>query len=154
MLTVEFIDEHQTIASAFLPEVEALLQFAAEEEGITDEAEVAVSFVTSEEIQEINHQYRNKDSVTDVISFALEEGEDDFEDPSEIRVLGDIIICIERAREQAQDYGHSFERELGFLSLHGLLHLLGYDHMTEEEEKVMFGRQDDILSAYGLTRDK
>ncbi|GGB04613.1 rRNA maturation RNase YbeY [Macrococcus hajekii] len=154
MLTVEFIDDNATIEPAFLPEVEALLQFAAEEEGIVDEAEVAVSFVTADEIQAINHQYREKDSVTDVISFALEEGEDDFEDPSEVRVLGDIILCIERAREQAADYGHSFERELGFLALHGLLHLLGYDHMTEEEEKVMFGRQDAILQAYGLTRDK
>ncbi|TDM04377.1 rRNA maturation RNase YbeY [Macrococcus carouselicus] len=153
MLTVEFIDDSQTVDAAYLPEVEALLQFAAEEEGIVDEAEVAVSFVTAEEIRAINHQYRDKDSVTDVISFALEEGEDDFQDPSEVRVLGDIIICIERAQEQAAEYGHSFERELGFLALHGLLHLLGYDHLTAEEEKVMFGRQDQILSAYGLTRE-
>ncbi|KAA1040071.1 rRNA maturation RNase YbeY [Macrococcus equipercicus] len=152
MLTVEFIDDENYLAAAYLPKIEELLQFAAAEEGIAEEAEVAVSFVSSEEIQSINAEYRNKDSVTDVISFAMEEGEDDFEDPSMIRVLGDIIICVERAKEQADDYGHSFEREVGFLALHGLLHLLGYDHMTEADEKQMFGRQDELLTAFGLTR--
>lgn len=68
-------------------------------------------------------------------------------------MLGDIIICTDVAAEQAEQYGHSFERELGFLALHGFLHLLGYDHMTEEDEKVMFGRQKDILNQFGLTRD-
>ena len=99
--------------------------------------------------------YRNKDKVTDVISFALEEDEPDI-DMSEFdiaRVLGDIIICTDVAQEQSESYGHSFERELGFLALHGFLHLLGYDHMNEEDEKEMFGRQDAILNAYGLTRD-
>jgi probable rRNA maturation factor len=69
------------------------------------------------------------------------------------RVLGDIIISVERTREQAEEYGHSFERELGFLAVHGFLHLLGYDHMTEEDEKVMFSRQEEILSSFGLGRD-
>lgn len=68
-------------------------------------------------------------------------------------MLGDIIICVKRALEQAEEYGHSFERELGFLSLHGLLHLLGYDHMNESDEARMFGRQDEILNAFGLRRD-
>ncbi|MCU7556875.1 rRNA maturation RNase YbeY [Macrococcus capreoli] len=153
MLTVDFIDDANLIASQHLDEIEKLLQFAAAEEGIEEEAEVAVSFVDEAEIQQINKTYRNKDSVTDVISFALEEGEDeDFEMPDEPRVLGDIIICVKRAEEQAEEYGHSFERELGFLSVHGLLHLLGYDHMNEADEKKMFGRQDEILNAYGLTR--
>ncbi|TDM13108.1 rRNA maturation RNase YbeY [Macrococcus lamae] len=152
MLTVEFIDDDKYLDYNYLPQIESLLQFAATEEGIEEEAEVAVSFVSSEEIKSINAEYRNKDSVTDVISFAMEEGEDDFEDPSMVRLLGDIIICVERAREQADDYGHSFEREVGFLALHGLLHLLGYDHMTETDEKQMFGRQDEILTAFGLTR--
>ncbi|MGK0554431.1 rRNA maturation RNase YbeY [Macrococcus capreoli] len=153
MLTVDFIDDANLIASQHLDEIEKLLQFAAAEEGIEEEAEVAVSFVDEAEIQQINKTYRNKDSVTDVISFALEEGEDeDFEMPDAPRVLGDIIICVKRAEEQAEEYGHSFERELGFLSVHGLLHLLGYDHMNEADEKKMFGRQDEILNAYGLTR--
>jgi probable rRNA maturation factor len=84
----------------------------------------------------------------------MEEGEADFEDPSMVRVLGDIIICVERAKEQAADYGHSFEREVGFLALHGMLHLLGYDHMTPADEQRMFGRQDAILTSFGLTREE
>ncbi|WP_414055058.1 rRNA maturation RNase YbeY [Macrococcus equi] len=154
MLTVDFIDENELITAVQLDEIEKLLQFAAEQEGIDEDAEVAVSFVDEEEIQTINKSYRNKDSVTDVISFALEEGEDeDYEMPDAPRVLGDIIICVKRAEEQAEDFGHSIERELGFLSVHGLLHLLGYDHMNEVDEKKMFGRQDEILNAYGLTRE-
>lgn len=153
MLTVDFIDDNAQIDARHLPEIERLLIFAAELEGINEEAEVAVSFVDENEIQAINKAYRNKDAVTDVISFALEEGEDDFEMPDEPRVLGDIIICVKRALEQAEEYGHSFERELGFLSLHGLLHLLGYDHMNEADEARMFGRQDEILDAFGLRRD-
>ncbi|QTQ07248.1 rRNA maturation RNase YbeY [Macrococcoides canis] len=153
MLTVDFIDDDQQIEQKYLPEIERLLIFAADQEGIDEEAEVAVSFVDEDEIQAINKAYRNKDAVTDVISFALEEGEDDFEMPDAPRVLGDIIICVKRAKKQAEEYGHSFERELGFLSLHGLLHLLGYDHMNEADEARMFGRQDEILNAFGLRRD-
>lgn len=153
MLTVDFIDDNQQIEQKHLPEIERLLIFAADQEGIDEDAEVAVSFVDEDEIQAINKAYRNKDAVTDVISFALEEGEDDFEMPDAPRVLGDIIICVKRAKEQAEEYGHSFERELGFLSLHGLLHLLGYDHMNEADEARMFGRQDEILNAFGLRRD-
>lgn len=153
MLTVDFIDDNAQIDARHLPEIERLLIFAAEQEEIDEEAEVAVSFVDENEIQAINKAYRNKDAVTDVISFALEEGEDNFEMPDEPRVLGDIIICVKRALEQAEEYGHSFERELGFLSLHGLLHLLGYDHMNEADEARMFGRQDEILDAFGLRRD-
>lgn len=153
MLTVDFIDDNGQIDAKHLPEIERLLIFAASQEGIDEEAEVAVSFVDEEEIQAINKAYRNKDAVTDVISFALEEGEDDFEMPDAPRVLGDIIICVKLALEQSEEYGHSFERELGFLSLHGLLHLLGYDHMNEADEARMFGRQDEILNAFGLSRD-
>lgn len=154
MLTVEFLDDDNYLDPAYLPQIESLLQFAAEQEGITGEAELAVSFVSSEEIKAINAEYRDKDAVTDVISFAMEEGEDDFEDPSMVRVLGDVIICVERAKEQAADYGHSFEREVGFLALHGMLHLLGYDHMTPADEQRMFGRQDAILTSFGLTREE
>lgn len=154
MLTVDFIDDAEMIQPVHLEVLEKLLQFAADEEGIEEDAEVAVSFVSEEEIQSINKAYRDKDSVTDVISFALEEGEDeDFEMPDAPRVLGDIIICVKRAEEQSEEYGHSFERELGFLTVHGLLHILGYDHMNEADEKKMFGRQDELLNAFGLTRD-
>ena len=88
---------------------------------------------------------------TDVISFALEE-EEDVVIEGMPRMLGDIIISTERTREQAEEYGHSFERELGFLAVHSLLHLLGYDHMNEADERAMFGKQDEILTSFGLTR--
>lgn len=125
------------------------------QENIESDAELSVTFVDKDEIQNINKVYRDKDKVTDVISFALEEDEPDIDmnDLEIPRVLGDIIICTDVAQEQAESYGHSFERELGFLALHGFLHLLGYDHMTEDDEKEMFGRQDAILNSYGLTRD-
>lgn len=115
-----------------------------------------MTFVTNEAIHEINRQYRQKDAPTDVISFALEEmGEGEVEIIAEgmPRILGDIIISIDRTKEQADEYGHSFERELGFLAVHGFLHLLGYDHIVPEDEKVMFGKQDEILESYGLSRD-
>lgn len=118
-------------------------------------SELSVTFVTNERIQEINREYRGKDYPTDVISFALEEiGEGEIQvSGNELpRVLGDIIISIKKAHEQAGEYGHSFEREIGFLAVHGLLHLLGYDHENEEDEKKMFARQRVILDEYGLQR--
>ena len=109
-----------------------------------------IIIVDKEKIQEINKTYRNIDRVTDVISFALED--DDSFIKTDFRVLGDIYICLDKAKEQAKDYGHSLKREISFLTIHGLLHLLGYDHMTEEEEKEMFGLQEMILNEYGLKR--
>ena len=107
----------------------------------------------NEEIKNINRDYRDKDSVTDVISFALEEDEVNIIPDDAPRTLGDIVISSDRAKEQAADYGHSYRRELLFLSLHGFLHLLGYDHMESDEEAVMNGKQEEILNAYGVTRD-
>ena len=107
-------------------------------------------FVDSEEIQRINREYRGMDKVTDVISFALEDMKDFID--NDIRVLGDIYICIPKMLEQAEYYGHSIKRELSFLSVHGLLHLLGYDHMNKEEEKVMFALQELILNEAGIKR--
>ena len=110
----------------------------------------SIIFVDSNEIQRINKEYRGMDKVTDVISFALEDAKDAID--NNIRVLGDIYICIPRMLEQAEDYGHSIKRELSFLTVHGLLHLLGYDHMNKEEEKVMFALQELILNEAGITR--
>ncbi|QTN11904.1 rRNA maturation RNase YbeY [Mammaliicoccus vitulinus] len=153
MLTMDFIDEQQVIDEDTKNQIESLLTFAAKKEKITEEAELSISFVDEEEIQAINRDYRNKDKVTDVISFSLEEDEPEIEGLDIPRVLGDIIICLGVAQEQAQSYNHSLSRELGFLALHGFLHLLGYDHMTEEDEKEMFSRQDEILNEFGLTRE-
>lgn len=109
-----------------------------------------IIFVTKEEIHELNKQYRGVDRVTDVISFALEDVND--VSLSDIRVLGDIYICIDRMKEQAIEYNHSETRELSFLTVHGLLHLLGYDHQTKEEEEVMFNLQRKILSDLNINR--
>ena len=110
----------------------------------------SIVFVDKEEIQRINREYRNIDRVTDVISFALNDNDEgnEFDDGE----IGDMFICLDRAREQAADYGHSVDREVGFLAVHGYLHLSGYDHMTPEDEKVMFRKQDEILEKAGLTR--
>lgn len=155
MFTIDFSDHTDLVKNGWYEQIDSLLTFAKKQEHIDSEAELSVTFVDKDEIQNINKMYRDKDKVTDVISFALEEDEPEI-DINELdipRVLGDIIICTDVAHEQAENYGHSFERELGFLALHGFLHLLGYDHMTDEDEKEMFGRQDAILNAYGLTRE-
>ena len=125
-----------------------LLAFALKREKL-DNVEFDVIFVDSNTIHDINKTYRNVDRVTDVISFALEDNKTIELDH---RLLGDIYICVERAEEQAKEYGHSFLRELAFLTIHGLLHLLGYDHMEKEEEKIMFQKQEDILNEFGIRR--
>ncbi|MBQ6494517.1 MAG: rRNA maturation RNase YbeY [Bacilli bacterium] len=109
-----------------------------------------IIFVSDEKIHEINKTYRGVDRVTDVISFALEDGEDIKNNP--IRVLGDIYIAIDVAYLQAEEYGHSKIREVCFLATHGLLHLLGYDHMNEDDEKIMFDKQREILDGYEVFR--
>jgi len=153
---IEFNDEQSYLTEEQLSMLEALLKKAIEIEKITEDIEMSVSFTTNEEIQVINKQYRQIDRPTDVISFALEE---ETEDELEIiglehmpRMLGDIIISVERAKEQAIEYNHSFDRELGFLVVHGFLHLLGYDHMNKVDEEKMFSRQNEILKAFGLER--
>lgn len=107
--------------------------------------------VNNEDIHELNKNYRKIDRPTDVITFALED-DDTMVLPDGIRVLGDIYISIDRAKDQASDYGHSLLRELCFLAVHGFYHLLGYDHNTPEEEKIMFSKQEEVLSSYGITR--
>lgn len=154
-LVVDFLDETNELNEGAEKLSEELLQLAAKKESVPDGSEVSVTFVSNDRIQEINRDYRDKDAPTDVISFALEEmGEDEvvITGADLPRILGDIIISIDRAREQAEEYGHSFERELGFLTVHGFLHLLGYDHMNEQDEKEMISRQKSILDAYGLER--
>lgn len=156
MLNIDFLDKTGKVTDKDLELVEGLLQHAAKIEQVEDGTELSVTFVTNEAIHEINKEYRHKDAPTDVISFALEElgeGETAIIAEGMPRILGDVIISIDRTREQAEEFGHSFERELGFLAVHGLLHVLGYDHMVPEDEKIMFGKQDEILESYGLSRD-
>lgn len=109
-----------------------------------------IILVNEQEIHDLNKNYRGVDRKTDVITFALEDGAT-FKNP-EIRMLGDIYLCIPVAYEQAQIYGHSRIREICFLATHGVLHLLGYDHMIEEEEREMFSLQEELLNSYEITR--
>ena len=114
-----------------------------------DECEFNIIVVNNDYIHELNKNYRGKDTETDVISFALE---DDKTFNPQGRVLGDIYISIDKAHSQALEYGHSFLREFCFLGVHGMLHLLGYDHMTKDDEKVMFSLQEEILEESGIVR--
>ena len=154
-MIIDINDETNQLEQNQLELLEKLLDYAREKEEIENDAELSITIVDNETIQEINKQYSDKDQPTDVISFALEEhGEEEIEIRGDNlpRHLGDIIISIEKVNEQANEYGHSFNRELGFLAVHGFLHLLGYDHMTTEEEKEMMERQDHLLDDFGLTR--
>lgn len=138
--------------------VEQVVQKALEIE-VEGDYEVSISFVDNEEIQSLNKQYRGKDYATDVLSFPLmefEETDENFDDAEEYVqediLLGDIVISLEKAREQADEYGHSFERELAFLAVHGVLHLLGMDHEDETQEKEMQTRQEEILNLLNIKR--
>lgn len=115
---------------------------------IDKDYEISIILVDANEIHQINRDYRNIDRPTDVISFALKDSDDEFFIDEVDLELGDIFINVEAVVSQANEYGHSECREISFLCTHGILHLLGYDHMTEEDEKVMFGLQDVILDGF------
>lgn len=107
--------------------------------------EISITFTNNEEIHYLNKEYRNIDRPTDVLSFPFDNS---FNLP--VKMLGDIIISLEKAESQSEEYGHSFKREISFLIVHGILHLLGYDHHTPEEEKEMFGLQKELLKEYAF----
>ena len=162
---VEMIDETGQVSEEIKNQTLDLLQFAAEKTG-KENKEMAVSFVTNERSHELNLEYRDTDRPTDVISLEykpesdLTFSEEDLAENSELAemldefdaYIGELFISVDKAREQAEKYGHSFEREMGFLAVHGFLHINGYDHYTPEEEKEMFTLQEEILTAYGLKR--
>ena len=130
--------------------LDSVLDIALKHEKVSD-ACFSIIFVDEKTICQINKTYRKIDRVTDVISFALEDHKDDVQ--TSLRMLGDIYVCIPRMKEQAISYGHSEKRELSFLCVHGLLHLLGYDHTKSiEDEKVMFALQEVILNEAGISR--
>ncbi|MEN2765952.1 rRNA maturation RNase YbeY [Ornithinibacillus xuwenensis] len=154
-MLIDFHDNTNSVPESQFELIKGLLNLAGRKEKVPINAEVSVTIVDNKEIQEINRDYRNIDKPTDVISFALEEsveGEMEIVGDELPLALGDIIISFEKAQEQASDYNHSVEREIGFLAVHGFLHLLGYDHMNEEEEKAMFQKQEEILGEYNLGR--
>ena len=132
-----------------IEDMKRVLELAIEKQKVGN-VEFNVIIVDNPYIHKLNKEYRHIDRETDVISFALEDTKDiTYEN---YRLLGDIYISIDKAKEQALSYGHSLKRELCFLAVHGFLHLLGYDHMTEADEKVMFGLQEDILNEAGITK--
>ena len=156
MLDLYLNDETDTINSPIQELVKNILIHAAAEEGLSEETEVSVTFMFDGDLQKVNAEYRGINEPTDVISFALEEmseGEVSIvvEKGMPI-VLGDILISVDTARRQAVEYQHDLNREIGFLALHGFLHLLGYDHLTKVDEEKMFGRQKEILESFGLER--
>ena len=134
-----------------LETVEKVLYSAIEKENL-ENVTFNLIIVDNEYIHDLNKNYRGIDRETDVITFALED-EDTLVMPDDQRILGDIYISIDRAKTQAVEYNHSLLRELSFLAVHGFYHLLGYDHMTEEEEKVMFKKQEEVLEDYGIRRE-
>lgn len=155
MMYIDFHDNTKSVPTDYIDLLQRLIIFTAEKEGVSKEAEVSVNFVDNQEIQELNRNYRQKDVPTDVISFALQdsvEGEVDIIGEDIPLALGDIVISVDMAKAQAVDFEHTFERELAFLTLHGFLHLLGYDHMNKEEETIMFTRQEEILGEFGIER--
>ena len=132
-------------------ELDSVIKFACSHLGIKNPL-LNIVIVDNKRIQEINREYRGKDAVTDVISFAFEEVNDvDYES---IRFLGEIYISYERCKEQARDFGHSVRREFSYLAVHGLLHLLGYDHIKEEDKRVMRALEEEILNEYDIKRWK
>jgi probable rRNA maturation factor len=176
-LSLEWVDEREGGAGEreekWMDLLEKLLKIAGEKEGVTNGV-VTLTLTDDEGIRELNRQYRGLDKPTDVLSFSLQEGEEPdirfegeyeateegqegWEDEEKAEdpfkgMLGDVVISVPRAEAQAGEYGHSFERELGFLFVHGFLHLLGYDHDDNEQERAMFGKQEEVLKEAGLTR--
>ncbi len=138
---------------------EAVCNKALELEECDFDAEISITLVDNEAIREINREQRGIDSVTDVLSFPMLEFDKDtadaeFDYDGDMVMLGDIVISLERAREQAREYNHSFKREVAFLIAHSMLHLLGYDHVTsKEDERIMFEKQDRILNELNITRE-
>ncbi|WZY00980.1 rRNA maturation RNase YbeY [Bacillus sp. FSL W7-1360] len=155
MLEIEVTDETNTLTSAQLTIAKQVLTHAAAEENVSRLSEVSVTFVDEKEIQSLNATHRGLDKATDVLSFALHDGEEEVDlilPEGMSDMLGDIVISVPHIERQASEYGHTYERELAFLLVHGFLHLLGYDHMNETDEKKMFTRQEEILQSYGLGR--
>lgn len=136
----------------FLSLMEEAAEYALEHEGVTNEdLEISVTFVDEEEIKEINGQFREIDKVTDVLSFPQFECADDVPEEGLV-ILGDVVICEDQAKRQAEEFGHSYERELMYLFVHSMFHLLGYDHMNEEEKADMRSCEEDVMHRLGIER--
>ena len=151
-----FIENHtnQILTDEYKKIISDVIRFALELENIDSKPEIGVYIVDNEEIQKLNKKFRSVDNETDVLSFPMIEFGDE---PKNVLIkknilLGDIVISLPKVYEQAKEYGHTIEREIGFLTAHGILHLLGYDHIGSGDEKIMFDKQETILAKIGLTK--
>lgn len=147
------IDNRQTTIE-YDREIERLIMKAIDlclqKEGVYKNVEVSVSFVDNEEIHKLNRDYRGVDKATDVLSFPQYENIKEINEPT---CLGDIVISLEKAKEQSIEFGHSFEREVLFLTVHSMFHLFGYDHDTEENRKTMRQKEEEVLKEMGILRE-
>ena len=166
MIYVDNRQEKIEVTDELTEQLKNTIEFALKEEGVLVDTEVSLLFVDNEEIKEINNETRNIDRETDVLSFPMLdypkdkvfkdvytnfEFDETYMDGEEL-VLGDIVLSLEKALEQSKEYNHSFERESCYLVVHSVLHLLGYDHMEEEEKKIMRSREEDILNKLDIKR--
>ena len=150
---IDIQDETNFVTKPLQELVYKVLQTTVEKEQVPEDSELSVVFVTNETIQRLNKDYRNKNEITDVLSFPLYSQDEIKKLIKDTPIaLGDIVISYNQAKEQAKAYGHSLEREVCFLAVHGLLHLLGYTHDTEEEEREMFLLQEQVLKEFQLER--
>ena len=158
MYTIEYLDlEKNTKFEEIIKKV--IEQCFKEEKLENSKLNISITLTTPENIRKINKEYRNVDNETDVLSFPIFEKEEldkkilnnnfEYED-----ILGDIVISIKRVEEQAKEYGHSFERELSYMIVHGFYHLMGYDHIKEEDKLVMRSKEEKVLTKLGITREE
>ncbi len=148
-----YFEDGQVVEETILSTMIKAAEYCLDLEQVDKErTEISVTFVEEEEIRNLNRDYRNTDKVTDVLSFPQFDDLDEIPEFGEI-CLGDVVICKERAAEQAEEFGHSFEREIIYLFTHSILHLLGYDHMEEAEKKEMRQREEEVMEHLGILRE-
>lgn len=166
MLYTENRQDKLEVTEDFIERLSDVCDFALKEEGVECQYQISLLFVDNEEIREINNETRNIDRATDVLSFPMLDFEDKkvfnemylnydfdetFKDGDEL-ILGDMVLSLERALEQSEEFGHSYEREVSYLVVHSILHLLGYDHMEEDDKKRMRKREEEILNKLQIRR--
>lgn len=154
-MLIDLFDETETLTKEQMQLLKNVLIFTANKERIAKKVELSVSIVTNEEIKEMNYQFRSRNEPTDVLSFQMDNPFVEIKDGDNHSIpllLGDIVISIDKVKEQSLRFNHSFERELTFLAIHGFLHLLGYTHDNKETERIMFHKQETILEEFNLER--
>ncbi|MDO4661683.1 MAG: rRNA maturation RNase YbeY [Tissierellia bacterium] len=145
-LLIDNRDDNLKVDDNLREDIISVIKEVLKVEKLNDNFEISLSFVDEDEIRKLNKTYRNIDNITDVLSFPLGVIEDsDYDIP-----LGDIVICVQRAKEQAMDYGHSLQREIMYLTCHSMLHLLGYDHIEQSDKEVMRSKEKEIMKNLGV----